>query len=164
MRELEELFLEIAHKFKRLDMGCLSEDMSESEMIMLEVIGQYEDKQQEKRGIYVSDLAQLLRVSTPAVSRMLRFLEERRLIVRVVDEQNRRNICVNLTESGRLNREQSLKRRREFLDRVAKRMGKEEMERMLHQLIRMSDIIWDELQKENDKVKNLKKHKGAKVI
>ena len=53
-----------------------------------------------ENGVYVSQLAKELKVSSPAVSRMLGILENKGPIGRDVDKDNRRNTYVYLTQQG----------------------------------------------------------------
>ncbi len=48
-----------------------------------------------------SDIAEELNVTRPNVAANLRLLEQKKQIVRVVDEENRRQVYVNLTDEGR---------------------------------------------------------------
>ena len=56
---------------------------------------------QERGPRTVSELASLLSVSAPSVSSILDRMEERNLIVRVRDEEDRRVVRVELTSNGR---------------------------------------------------------------
>ena len=103
-------------------------------------------------GIGVSDLAKKLHVSVPAVSRMLRSLDEKELIARDILKDDRRNTYVYLTEEGKKARDEAQKVADDYFDCVVSRLGEEKMETLLE--------IWGELVEIlEDEKKNRKKNK-----
>ena len=148
MKNLEELFLETSHSFKKVDLRWLELGLSESEFLVLDIVDRYHASVRGQPGIYVSQLADLLQVSPPAVSRMLRGLEKRGLLTRETDRQNRRNTFVKLTADGQSAREKAVCRIRDFLNRVIQRAGIAETEQMLRQISRVREVMQDELEKE----------------
>jgi len=96
-------------------------------------------------GACVWELAEEMRVRPPAVSRMLRGLEQWGLIRREVDSADRRNIRVTLTPVG----EGALRAMKADMDRftgaVAARMGPEEMARLVELLGRLCHAVEEEL-------------------
>lgn len=155
LRNLEELFLETSHTFKKVDIRWLNLGLSESEFMMLHIVGRYDVPGSRQPGIYVSQLADLLRVSPPAVSRMLRGLEKRGLLTRETDSKNRRNTFVKLTVDGQSTREKAVYRIKDFLSRVIQRAGIAETEHMLRQIIRVHEVMQEELNKEKHNAENV---------
>lgn len=154
-RNLEELFLETSHSFKKVDIRWLNMGLSESEFMMLNIVGRYDATDRDQPGIYVSQLADLLQVSPPAVSRMLRGLEKRGLLTRETDKRNRRNTFVKLTEDGCSEREKAVSRIKDFLNRVIQRAGIPETEQMLRQIARVREVMQEELEKEKQNADNI---------
>lgn len=154
-RNLEELFLETSHSFKKVDIRWLNMGLSESEFMMLNIVGRYDTTDRDQPGIYVSQLADLLQVSPPAVSRMLRGLEKRGLLTRETDKRNRRNTFVKLTEDGCSEREKAVSRIKDFLNRVIQRAGIPETEQMLRQIARVREVMQEELEKEKQNADNI---------
>ena len=78
----------------------LLEKISGSEYMLILTVKNHCVLHPDQPGIYVSELAKQLDVTVPAVSNILRKLERQSLIRREVDENNRRNTYVIITESG----------------------------------------------------------------
>ena len=101
------------------------------------------------RGVYVSALAGRMRVSPPAVSRMLRGLEQRGLVDRAVDRIDRRNTYVMLTPAGEAARADTIRELDGYTRRVLERMGREDMETLIRLWNRLADVMTEERAKEN---------------
>ena len=82
-------------------------------------------------GAGVGELAGLLDVSMPAVSKMLRNLEEKRLICRWTDPKNRRNVYVKLTEEGERVVSEASEHERIRIRQIAEALGEEDLEHLL---------------------------------
>lgn len=95
----------------------------------------------------MSELARKLGVSSPAVSRMLKYLESKQLIYRLADETDRRNICVFLTTAGYQARNQTMKMINEFSNKIITYMGTEEMGTLLTLWNKLADALEIELKK-----------------
>ena len=100
--------------------------------------------------MHVRELAQRARVSPPGASRMLRTMEEKGLIERRVDRNDRRNTYITLTEGGEAAWRRTTERLSTFLDRVVDRMGLENVQTMIDLWNRFSDILEDERAKETE--------------
>lgn len=94
-----------------------------------------------------SDLADELNVTRPNVAANLRLLEQKKYITRVIDEENRRQVYVNMTDKGR-----------EFLDKCVSQLhflfagwfqllGKEETKHLLKilEISSSPNIITDDI-------------------
>lgn len=75
----------------------------------------------------VADIAALVNVSVPAVSRTLRTLQQKQLIERSVDETDRRNIRVTLTAAGQNILEENMRRVVAKLNSILSVFSQEEM-------------------------------------
>ena len=96
-----------------------------------------QEKAHNENGVYVSQLAKELKVSSPAVSRALGNLESKGLIGRDVDKENRRNTYVYLTEQGEEEIAETERLLDEKMTRVVDQMGKEDVEQLLN--------LWEKL-------------------
>ncbi|NLP48755.1 MAG: MarR family transcriptional regulator [Clostridiales bacterium] len=94
------------------------------------VLGEIKSLKAEKpdSSVNVSHISQALHVSASAVSRTLKRLEEKGLIDREVDRDDRRNVCVVITALGQKELEESQRRMAEFLQEVFAGLGEEKTE------------------------------------
>ncbi len=126
-RKLFEAF----HRFKNLKPGNhLYKDMSQGEFMALVIISDYMEEYPQSEGIYVSDLAKSMRIMPSAVSRILKVLDEKNLVKRKVDEKDRRNTYVFLTEEGIKDCEKHKRIFDSYLQNIAKRLGSEKIEQI----------------------------------
>ena len=114
--------------------------ISKMEFFALQVIGGYQQKTG-LYGIYVSELAKTLRIASSQTSRMLRSLEERRLICREVDDRDRRNTYVFLTEEGRQVCRETQVSMKCFMRRVLQSMGEERVEELISLCNELADVM-----------------------
>ena len=78
---------------------------------------------------------------------LLKPLEERKLIARIVDGKDRRNTCVFLTEKGREICKETQTYMKSYMCRVLKSMGEEQIE----ELIKLCNELADAMEKEANK-------------
>lgn len=88
-------------------------------------------------------LAAKLSLDTAAASRGLRTLELEGMIWKEVDEANRRNFKVFLTEAGRLKAEESLRAQERYWKTVLKPLGEKGIEIFNDHLRQLQDSISD---------------------
>lgn len=141
--ELPGKFLATFHRFKKLDMTPIMEGLSPGEAQLLTVI---ECKEKEEK-IRVSGIAERMNVSSPAVSRMLKKLEEQGLIERNIDKEDRRNTYVKTTESGDKLVEQIKYNLHDFAGSVLSQMKEEDYERAIAFLNELYDAAEEKLSK-----------------
>lgn len=122
--------------------------ISHSEFCLLNIIRDGKD------GITVSEIAAELDVTPPAVSRSLKSLESRGLVIRETDLLNRRNTMVRLTESGLDFLEKSRKQMDGLMEYVTEKMGMERKKQLYELLGEMSAIIENYVKGENADDKN----------
>ena len=115
----------------------LKTGVSHSEFCMMNIILDGKD------GITVSEIASELDVTPPAVSRSLKSLESRGLILRETDLMNRRNTMVRLTESGLDFLKKSRKQMDSVMEHVNEKMGAERTNQLYELLSKMTEIIED---------------------
>ena len=152
--ELGESF-EIAEKFHRmrqLMMHLPSKlGVSHSEFCTMNIISESDSPD----GIAVSAIAAALEVTPPAVSRMLKSLEERGLIERRVNAFNRRSTVVKLTKNGEKLLDVAHERFIGMIHCISDKMGSEqlrEFNRLYNEILNiMSDYIYNKEVSVNDK-------------
>ena len=105
------------------------------------------------RAVRVSELVRSIPVPPPAISRGLRSLEQKGLIVRSLDPDDRRNILVQLTEQGDELAEVASKKMDAFLDAVMSQMEPDEVRQMTKSLQKLIDISKNEMTKMKESCK-----------
>lgn len=145
------LLYETTHKMKHLRLAEYLDLMPQAEFITLGVISELTKADAEKP-VCISDIAQHLRVSPPAVSRNIKHLEEKNFVERVTDNDDRRNVYVNLTETGKAAMEGDIQKVSEFVERALSHLSEEEMT----QFSALFDKIYDAIKLEATKMKEAK--------
>lgn len=144
--QAQEAFFKTMNRFQKLSLSTMT-GLTKGEFFLLSLLHQERLAQPGGKGMYVSALAGRMQVAPSAVSRMLRGLEQRALIERVVDREDRRTTYIVLTQGGEDIRRTCAQRMRAYSDRVLGRMGEADMETLLRLWNQMLDIMTDELQK-----------------
>lgn len=140
-----EMFMTL-YRFRQVHLSKLTGNMSKGEYYSLEALQQYHTTHPDSKGMYVSSLAKRLRISPPAVSRMLKSLEEKGLVERTVDASNRRNTYIRLTDHGAHMTRQVRSRMQFLVERVYDQFGEEDMRTMIALLNRLVDTAEKEIQ------------------
>lgn len=94
-----------------------------------------------ENGVYSSELASILRLHPPAVSRVLRTLESKGYIERRVDTGDRRNVLITVTGEGREAVRESIGALDGFFTRVTERMGEENSRALITLLDQAMEIM-----------------------
>lgn len=132
--EMEISMMQAMQRMKAIHFWEVCTQMPKGEAILIHTICHHENG---KEPMAVSELTEQTRMHAAAVSRLMRSLEEKGLIVRSIDPKNHRNILVQATEDGsRLNQENTNRIHRYWLT-VLGRIPKEDQEIMLR--------IWSEV-------------------
>ena len=106
-----------------------------------------------------SDIAKRLRITAPAVSKMLRSMEEKGYVERRVDEKDRRNTRVSITPDGKEAEQQVRRQMQEFITGVIERLGEERTKELIHLMNRYTEIMQEENQNRKRK-KQEEKHEA----
>lgn len=147
--ELQEAFIRTIHRFRQDRNWHWAGGLTQAEFYALYQIHEHMQSHPGARGVYVSALAGRVRVSPPAVSRMLRGLERRGLVDRAVDRADRRNTYVMLTPAGEAARRDTIRQLNDYICQVLERMGREDMETLIRLWNRLADVMTEERAKEN---------------
>lgn len=143
--EIRNRYMQVFHRLGRIRLGPFFRDISQAEFMPLQKIYSFSSEHPQAQGLYVSEIAAQLKVSSPAVSRTLRSLEEKELIERIPDKKDRRNTFIRLTDKGEKTREEVFSGICRYFDDVFARMGGEDMESLLNLVERLSFIMEDEI-------------------
>jgi DNA-binding MarR family transcriptional regulator len=145
-KELQLNMIQAVERMKKAKSSMIFEDISKGEFFTLEMINKYNENNCHSEGICVSDIAKGLKISSSAISRMLRQLEEKEFITRTVDKTDRRNTYVNLTSLGNEKRINAASILKEFLENIITRMGDQKVTQLIDLINEMSDIMEDEFE------------------
>ncbi len=130
MKNEQKEFFSLLDEFRKLNIGILLPAIPHGEACILKAIRAAGEGKCESRPIRVADIIEEMGAPAPAVSRGLRALEERGLITRRVDENDRRNTFVELTAEGhRLSNEIEIIME-DFANAVFQRVGVESFEQL----------------------------------
>lgn len=140
MSESKRIPFELICKFHRFKLSALPMPLPESELITLSTI--YESNRWEGvENTLISGLAEKLHVSVPTMSRCLRKLEEKGLIQKNSQTNDRRNTYVCLTPGGTEIYEEAFHTLSAFVERALSRIADDELE----QFFATFDKIYDAL-------------------
>ncbi|NLL77949.1 MAG: MarR family transcriptional regulator [Clostridiales bacterium] len=148
LNKIQEELISTVRRFEKLKYEILFHDISRREYDMLTVMERYLKENDERKGMYVWELAKALHISSPAVSKMIRALEERGYVERDVDKEDRRNTYVYMTDIGKESRAQNKKKIDALMKKVLICMGEKNMKEFIMLCNLLEDIIEEELKGE----------------
>lgn len=134
-------FLAAMHQFHKLPLGELFPDMTKMEAMTLLKI-ECHNRQKGENTLTITELAEKMDVKAPAISRTLKTLEDKRLVERKVNQADRRNTHVKLTEFGKKTLAEYENIMDDFARAIVRRMNRENLERLvvyLNELYRISN-------------------------
>lgn len=132
------------HQFGKLKIGDLFPDISKTDCMTLTAIHHFST---EKQGMMtVSELAEKIHAQSSAVSRSLKTLEDRNLIERTINKQDRRNTYVALTNEGEKEIKQIQEIMDDFANAVISRMDEADMQKMITYLNELFQIAQEEIE------------------
>lgn len=137
-------FIRTAHRYGKLNKNVEVGELSNGEFMMLQMIHFNSEMVNGVPCIGVSELAKKLNVSVPAVSRMLRSLDEKQLIARDISKDDRRTTFVYMTEEGKVARGKAQQIADDYFDGVVGRLGEEKMGTLLELWGELVDIMEEE--------------------
>lgn len=139
--------MEAFHRIQKVNISSMME-VSKGEFFALQIIAGYQKKHPEREGIYVSEIAGNLRIASSQTSRMLKNLEERKLIGRSIDTKDRRNTYVFLTENGREVCQRVHEKMNSYFESVLNQMGEERIKELIGLCRELSDVMEKELKEQ----------------
>lgn len=148
-QELMKQFLKAGNRFRKTDLGVLHQGISQGEYIVLEEIHAGSRQNGGIRGARISGILQEMCVLPPALSRLLRSLEEKGLIIRQMDPTDRRNTCVCLTDEGERTRQKGRERMISLGNAIVEHMGEEQIKELIALWNLLADVLEGELKEYN---------------
>ena len=143
--DLVKQFMKARARCRKMDYSVLHPGAGNGEFAALELISHHSRQCGALYGVYVSELLKVMDVSAPALSRLLRSMEQKGLCVREIDPEDRRSICVHLTPKGQQARDKGHTLMLGFASRVVDGMGEEEFRQMIALWNRFGDVMEEEI-------------------
>ena len=130
---------------KKIPAAMLFCDVSQGEYMLMGAFLNYE-KEHGGRHITVNELAGVLGVTMPSVSRMLKNLESRGLVVRETDKDCRRNTLVYISDKGLRLFCENEKIVRQCAKKIAQVFSRSEIEKLLEYRRRIEKVLEEEIE------------------
>lgn len=114
---------------------CPFEEVSGGEFFMMKLLIRHEKSGE---NVTAKSISEYLNISRPAVSQMLNGLEKKGFIERSVDENDRRQICIKITNSGKTLVAGMCKKHEEIFGKIMNKVGAEdikELQRILNSIL-----------------------------
>lgn len=143
---INQMCIEAMHSWKQLHRRSIPIGFTRQDFAFMRTIDEFHMHHPDAVGIYVNDLAEIRQVSKSAASKMLQNLEQRGLIERVVDPNNRRKTFVRMTESGQKFGREHRENADAFIQRVAERIGEQRMCEILEGIRELFDAMMEEIE------------------
>lgn len=144
-KEISRLF-ECAGRFKKLNIQSMLPEIPRIELHILKGIEHcIDDNNGEK--VKVSYVVERTKMPASAVSRALRAIEEKELIVRTVDSKDRRNTFIEMTPKGIKTVEQVDYTMKDFGDAVFERLGEDDIKALTSAFEKLLEIAEEEIEK-----------------
>lgn len=131
-------------QLKRVSHSLIIENLTHREYFTLDLLIRLKENTCTNEGIYVSTLASMLKVSMPQASRLLKSMEEKEYIARVIDKNDRRNTYVSVTELGIQKRNRAKIEMDDYVGRVIEHMGRDNIRQMIDLINKCSTIMQEE--------------------
>jgi DNA-binding MarR family transcriptional regulator len=138
-----ELF-ETVSKFRKMHSWVHSfAGLAQGEFMMMHVIDRYKklNEDQEEPGVKISQLCSFMHMSKPGASQMLKSLENKELIERIMGKKDRRIIHVDLTEKGEALLEEAMQQSHATWNRIIEEFGEQDTKTLITLLNRIYDIM-----------------------
>ncbi|MGN9165425.1 MarR family winged helix-turn-helix transcriptional regulator [Tissierellaceae bacterium HCP3S3_D8] len=118
--------------------SLLNEDLSSKQIILMDLV------KKESR-LSISQLAELMNVTSSAVSQIVSKLEKDKYLLRTINPNNRREIIVQLDEQGHnyYSREEEINK--EIVNRFYSRLKTEEVIQLRNILVKLNHVVEEEL-------------------
>ena len=153
MDDLYGKLFESMHQFRKLNVASIMPDINQSEFAAMNVIlNKKEDR------VTISELACRSKVHSSAISRTLHGLEERGYVERSIDKNDRRNVCVELTEEGERITIEARQIIRDYGKAVVERLESGELERLITYMNKIYAVAEKEIETRKWKGRKEKEH------
>ena len=126
-------------------------------MHKIAVCGRLQRENGGEDGVRISEISRRTQMSMPAVSQMLNSLEGKGLVLRSMTKNDRRAVFVCLTPKGKELLEQARRELFSTMDEVERRMGEENVNRLIDLSANLFEIMED-LKKQKDNAEKGESH------
>jgi DNA-binding MarR family transcriptional regulator len=144
LSQRDRALMDTAQRFRQISLSGLHPQFSKGEAWLLLTICQGDEE-----GIPVSELVKRVHMPPPAVSRLLKGLEQDGFIQRSSARQDRRSILVTVTQEGRAQVQQMMQGMHAFWEEVFDSMSAEEFDAMLsgwnHMMDKMEVLLREKI-------------------
>ncbi len=137
-------------RMKKAHLGMLVNGISYMEFLTLEILARFIEEYPDKTGMGVSELAEKIHISMPQMSRLLKNMEEKQYILRIVNATDRRNTYVSITDIGGLKRKCVKGEMDDYINTVIARMGADKIDLLIELVNESVDIMKDEQNKRKE--------------
>lgn len=138
--------LESIHLLKHLNIPEALELMPGAEFVTLNAISKLSKTQPDGK-VCASDISSKLHISGPAVSRSLNRLEDKGLIMRYMGQNDRRNVYIELTESGISYLRIDMEKYTGFMESTLAYLSEDEMEQFIRLCNKIAQGMKTEIEK-----------------
>ena len=153
MDDLYGKLFESMHQFRKLNVASIMPDINQSEFAAMNgSLNKKEDR------VTISELACRRKVHSSAISRTLHGLEERGYVERSIDKNDRRNVCVELTEEGERITIEARQIIRDYGKAVVERLESGELERLITYMNKIYAVAEKEIDTRKWKGRKEKEH------
>ncbi|MBU5439521.1 MarR family transcriptional regulator [Tissierella sp. MSJ-40] len=121
--------------------SLLNEDLSSKQIILMDLV------KKESR-LSISQLAELMNVTSSAVSQIVSKLEREKYLLRTINPNNRREIIVQLDERGHHYYSKEEEINKEIVNRFYSRLKMEEVIQLRDILVKLNNVVEEELSRE----------------
>ncbi|WP_243577869.1 MarR family winged helix-turn-helix transcriptional regulator [Clostridium minihomine] len=139
--EINELFYSMDARFISEHQSLCNEDLSPKQMVLMDFV-------KKETQLSISQLAELMNVTSSAVSQIVTKLEKEKYLLRTINPNNRREIIVQLDQRGHNYYAKEEKINKEIIDRFYARMELDEI-RQLRDILKKLMHAMDEDRDEN---------------
>lgn len=144
MHNLYSRFFASIAQFRKLPIADLFPNVTKNEVTILGAIAHAKQETPEEP-LKISELAGLMHVTVPAVSRGLKSMEQKGLVERTVNTEDRRNTYVHLTPAGEQRLHECEEVMGAFGEACVRRMNREDMEHLIAYLDELYQISETEI-------------------
>lgn len=142
---MEEV-IKVFHRYRCLKIEKIFGGISRSEFLALVLIDKMNgDKRNIADCIQAGDMCRAMKCTPAAISKTLKNLENKDLVMREVNKENRRITNVILTDKGHEMTDYAHKKMHEFTERISKRLGEDRLDELISILEETYDIAQEEI-------------------
>ncbi|MEG1458882.1 MAG: MarR family transcriptional regulator [Acetivibrio sp.] len=149
VRQLTNEFLSIMYRMRMLNKkGHGSKEVPPAEFCMILAIEKSMQRMKDstKPGITISEMVEEMGTSLPAGSKLLRSIEKKGLIERIVNEKDRRVTYLRLSQKGHEILEKQIAARDFMMEGIVSKMGEDNMKMLLLQMQNLYTILKEEME------------------